>query len=566
MQFIKNLPIGKKIYSIVFVLGLILTITSFFAIIKMNNIADEFAVMHDIVIPLNNTISTISKLQLQKAATLEKLLRAAKAGASRSIIKGYISGIDDITALSDKTLVNTQKIISKAENELDNPELIPDITKLKKYTSQVITKQKSYQNYVDGAIKIIKRGGSMSSNGYLTDDEQQKLEEIEASLFEDIEALIVSIDHITESSVTNVKKVQNASIYGLIAMAIGSLIIGLFISQVIISNIVTPIKQVMTTLNAMAKNNDLTKRMNFSSTDEIGEMGKTFNIFVEKLQGLVAGIASSSEQLSTAAEETSIVSVSTNKNIAQQKQETIQVASAINEMTASVHEVAISADKASLAAAESGNDSQKGQLVVEEIVLSINQLASEINNSTTVIRELKSDSLNIGAVLDVIKSIAEQTNLLALNAVIEAARAGEQGRGFAVVADEVRSLAQKTQDSTHEIEALISTLQQGSDNAVNSMEQNTNSIKGLVSKAVNATDSLNAITLSVNSIIEMNTLIATAAEQQSHVVKEVNQNIHNIQEGSEDSARGSEQVSQASQEIAKLSENLRAMVNQFKVS
>ncbi|KKM56711.1 hypothetical protein LCGC14_1551420, partial [marine sediment metagenome] len=375
-----------------------------------------------------------------------------------------------------------------------------------------------------------------------------------------------TIDNITERSVANVESVQGNSIISLLAMAIASLVIGVLISRAIISNIVTPIKEVMATLSGMAENNDLTQRMNFASKDEVGAMGKTFNSFVEKLQSVIVGIASASEELSTAADETSVVSNRTNQNIAQQKNDTIQVASAITEMTSTVQEVALSAEKATVAANKGGDDSQNGRLVVGEIVKAINLLASEINSSTSVIKNLKSDSENIGTVLDVIKSIAEQTNLLALNAAIEAARAGEQGRGFAVVADEVRSLAQKTQDSTKEIETLIVTLQQGSDRAVNSMEQNRTSIEGLVTKAVTANDSLNAITDSVGSITKINEMIATAAEEQSQVVREINQNVQSIQEVSENTAEGSQQVSNASLKIAQLSEKLKGMVRQFKVS
>jgi methyl-accepting chemotaxis protein len=565
MQFINNLPIGKKIFSIVIILGATQLLTSLFAIVKMNDVAAEFNVINNLAIPLEKLVTTTSKLQLQKAAQLEKLLRAAKANAPRKIIKSHLQQITDISKLNKKTLQDTLALLDEAQNKQLTTELQQDVASLKKDTTRVVEQQTEYQKYVDGAIKIIKRGSFMAGGGFLSADEQLQLEEIEASLFERLDTMEVSIAKITDRAVNNAQKVQSASLYSLTAIALAALLLGVIISKVIINNIVTPIKQVMNTLNDMAENNDLTKRMNFDSQDEVGAMGKTFNSFVEKLQGLVAGIASASEQLSTAAEETSVVSASNNQNISQQKNDTIQVASAITEMTKSVQEVAISAEKASSAATQGDHDSETGKQVVGEIVASIDDLASEINNSTKVIRNLKSDSENIGTILDVIKNIAEQTNLLALNAAIEAARAGEQGRGFAVVADEVRSLAQKTQDSTHEIETLISTLQQGSDNAMTSMEQNTVSIKGLVTKAVNATDSLNAITHSVSSITEMNTFIATAAEQQSHVVTNINNSVNNIQQISESTAQGSEQVSKASQEIAELSEKLRSMVNQFKV-
>lgn len=566
MQFIKNLPIGKKIYTIVIILALSQIFIASFAIFKMNDIGAEFDVMYKIAIPLDKLVSTTSKLQLQKAAVLEKLFRAAKSGASRSVIKEHIARIENITVLNKQALEDILAILKRAENEPLNASLLEDIAKLIEYTAKVVENQNNYQKYVDGAIKVIKRGSVMSGGGYLTDEEQKQLEKIEASLFEALETMQASIDNITNRAVTNVQQVQSASLFSLIAIAIVSLLIGAFISKMIISNIVVPIKQVMNTLNDMAQNNDLTKRMNFSSTDEVGAMGKSFNTFVEKLQGLVSSIATASEQLSTAAEKTLVVSVTTNQNIAEQKYETTKVASAITEMATKIQDVAANAEQASSAASKGDRDSKTGRKAVEEIVVSINDLAGEINNSTDVISKLKLDTVNIGTVLDVIKSIAEQTNLLALNAAIEAARAGEQGRGFAVVADEVRSLAQKTQDSTHQIEQLISTLQQGSDNAVKSMAQNKNSIEGLVSKAINATDSLNAITLSVSSITEMNTLIASAAEQQSYVVIEINKNVHNIQQVSEDTAHGSDQVSQASQQIAGLSENLRGMVKQFNVS
>jgi methyl-accepting chemotaxis protein len=248
-----------------------------------------------------------------------------------------------------------------------------------------------------------------------------------------------------------------------------------------------------------------------------------------------------------------------------QQSQTEQVATAINQFTATVHEVAQSAASAADASEQADVAAANGQKVVMDSVILIENLSKEMQESVESMHQLAKHSEEIGSVVDVIQGISEQTNLLALNAAIEAARAGEQGRGFAVVADEVRTLASRTQESTEEIKQTIQRLQQGSHDSTQRLEVGANNALTTVDKAREAGDALAQIKASVDQITAMNAQIATAAEEQSLVTEEINANISSISEISSQNAVGTEQSSAATQELAKLAEVLRNEIEHYRI-
>ncbi len=318
------------------------------------------------------------------------------------------------------------------------------------------------------------------------------------------------------------------------------------------------------TLNQVAAG-DMTVRVNVHSQDELGELGEVFNGTVAKIRDLIDLVGQTVVEVERQADRVELVSGESSQAVTAQRGQIEQVATAMNEMSATAQEVARSA-AAAVSSAQSVNDETvSGRAMVESQVGSIQRLASEIDQSVGVINQLAADSASISQVLDVIKGIAGQTNLLALNAAIEAARAGEQGRGFAVVAEEVRNLAKRTHQSTEEIEQMIGRLQNGVGATVTAMNGSHQMVESTVNQSAQVQQALENILGAVGMIVDQNQQIAAAAEQQTAVAHDIDMNIVEINQAGERTAEGAVQTEQASRQLSDQVARLKELISAFRV-
>ena len=330
------------------------------------------------------------------------------------------------------------------------------------------------------------------------------------------------------------------------------------------NTILRPLDRLRSTMERVGARSDLTQESDIIGNDELGAAGRAFNAMLGQFREIINGVTRSAGNLVGEAERLSATAEQTNVGMQRQQAEIHQVVTAMNEMAATVQEVARNTATAAESADGTRAESANGKQVVSHTMESIDRLAGEVERAADVIHKLEEDSADIGTILDTIKGIAEQTNLLALNAAIEAARAGEQGRGFAVVADEVRTLANRTQQSTEEIQAMIEQLQRGAREAVRVMEEGRKQAQSSVEQAASAGDSLGKITAAVDSINDMNAQIASAAEEQSAVAEEMNRNIVNINQVAEETAGGARDTSTVAVGMVDLVEQLRREVSRFR--
>ena len=508
---------------------------------------------------------------------MSKIRGAGEDIASMSVPS--IKSLDEFTqltlrlrVLSYRLLVNREPDVQQKTMELFDlrNQQIRDAQKVYEQLIEGPEERAAYDKYVQLLAQyrqLEERMKTFSRNNQV--DDLRKLlntellansEEVNAALAKLLEINTLQIDK-TDRNAGDQYSMSFNLVITLLVIATGLTVL---FAWLLTNSITKPIANALSAAEEIAEGN-LTRPITVDGEDEAGRLLLAMSKMQDKLRDTLQRISGSATQLASAAEELNSVTDESARGLTQQNNEIEQAATAVNEMTSAVEEVARNAVSTSEASKNATTSAGDGRDLVQETVSAIERMSADVQSTATLIGDLANESRDIGKVLDVIRGLADQTNLLALNAAIEAARAGEAGRGFAVVADEVRALAHRTQQSTSEIERMIGSIQSGTEHAVDSMRNSTERAESTLNIARGAGLSLDTINSAIVEINERNLVIASAAEEQAQVAREVDRNLVNIRDLSVQSATGASQTSAASGELSRLAVDLNGMVGRFRL-
>jgi len=552
------MKISYKMNVLLIIIVLMTVTIVWFSASTMTKIGQQLTTIAEDDIPLIESITAITITQLEQKIVLEHALRSAGIVAVGDHDDAMFEQFD---LINDTIIALFNEAKQRAEHGLrsaTNVEASQAFGHLAESLTVIEQQYLDYHSQAQELFALIDVGNMADVGG-----RSGKIDHESSQLTAALKVLLLEIEEYTNHSVLTAEQDELAAIEMLFVIATISLALGVGVGLWIVLGIKHSLNKTKQIIHDIAEYKDLSLRVE-SGTDELGEMGGHLNSMLENIQTVVHRVADSSNQLAIAAEELSSITVQSSRSVHEQCAETDHVATAMEEMVSSMHEVARNATCTAAAVGEADRETANSHEVVTETIMAIKALATDIENTSVVIEQLATDSQSIDTILDVIKDISEQTNLLALNAAIEAARAGEQGRGFAVVADEVRTLAQRTQTSTSEIQSTIDNLQSRADEAINVMSGGRERAAKSVEQSARTTASFVAIVNAVATINDMALQIASASEEQSAVSDEINRSIVSINRVSKKVNDSASRTQQASYNIAELADNMQSMVAWFK--
>jgi len=519
---------------------------------EMNNIVNY-------EMPFNDSVSTIRVHQLEQTIHYEKALSYAIAEKEEAY-KNEVNAFKQLSAIVAKDMTQVNGIADMALANISDEKYQKEFMHLKDRLKIINKEHHEFEKHVFSSFDMIKAGNL-----------QQALKETAAIEYEskqidkELSSLVVEVKKFVKHSADAVAEKKELAILEMIGIAVVLFVVGSLLSFFLIRSMSIRLKIAVNNAVKIA-DGDLSGDIESNGNDEISTVLKAMGVMQKNLRELIGTINQSSDVLASSSQQLSASSEQTNQSVHEQKGEIAQIATAITEMAATVQEVASNSVQTSDATKLAIEKSKNGNNLVAETINSIEALNNEISRASEVIGNLSDESVSIASVLDVIKSIAEQTNLLALNAAIEAARAGEQGRGFAVVADEVRTLAQRTQESTSNIEEMVGKLQTGASHAVDVMNTSQEKTSITVEQIGKTGQALTDISNSISEISDMNAQIASAAEEQSAVAEEINRNIHSVTASVDMVASASTEVTASSESLAETANQLHQDVQVFKLA
>ena len=563
---LSKISIAQKVYLLGFSKLALMLIMGWVSITSMNNIGKELIDIAEEDIPLTRALTKITEHQLQQAILFERyLLHTLMSSQGKFDSSKLVAERDKVTALIEKTkqgIFDAEDFIKKAIPLLHSEEAKQEYQKLLRELKLI---DKDYLLLEKKVNEVMQMGLDNDIDTMLS--EAKSVEQLEDNTDNRLVALLDEIQEFTLIAALTAEKHEQDAIKVIIAVFVLAVAWGAVMPTVVARAITQPINYLNERLKELADGDgDLRIRLSDKAKDETGALAKSFNDFLHVLSGMLGKVNSQADNLGNSSEVVVLSMQQTLDNVLHQREEITTVARAIHEMNNTTQEVARNTAEAAVVTENVKEKVMLGRSGAAETQSVIQQVAEEVATASTVIESLVAETNNIGTVLESIQGIAEQTNLLALNAAIEAARAGESGRGFAVVADEVRQLAQRTQTSTVDIQKLVERLQQEANNAVSTMAKGSDSTQVCLKKSNENATLFEQAALSVGEISDLNAQIATAAEQQSVVAKEINQSLDNINQIANTTTEKTEQSASENKNIAKRIIDLHKALNIFQIA